>query len=189
MDKRNVVIHFIRHAESTANKAGKTNPDEYMSEKWFDAVLTPNGINQAKELQNISIKPDLVYTSPFRRTFMTLYYSLALYNLNNLPIIIDNRIGEIQNGHPCNYNNYYNKIPIDNRPIETEEDLINRGKLWFRDMIKHVKKNSTIQNVFVYTHGMFIYTFLNDLSSTIDNNCTGFPKNTQICSINISKFI
>jgi broad specificity phosphatase PhoE len=193
MNKRNVIIHFIRHAESTANKAAEKNINEYNSEKWFDAELTSNGIEQAKNLKKINIKPDLVYSSPFRRTFMTLYYSIGLYNVNNIhnsniPILIDSRIGEIQNGHPCNYNNYYSSN-INSRPIESEKDLINRGELWFNDMITYIKDKPNIKNIFIYTHGVFMYEFLNNSSFKFDHNCQMFPQNTQICSVNISKFL
>jgi broad specificity phosphatase PhoE len=186
-NNRNVIVHFIRHAESTANKAAEIDINEYNSEKWFDAELTPTGIEQAKQLQNIQIKPDVVYTSPFRRTFATLYYSLALLNINNIPVMVDNRLSEIKNGHPCNYNNYYDNVHY--RPIETEQNVINRGELWFRDMIEYVKNKPNIKNVFVYSHGVFIYEFLNNSSFKLNHNCKDFPKNTQICSININKFL
>jgi len=186
---RNVIVHFIRHAQSTANEAGDRNLKEYNSEKWFDAELSSTGIIQAKKLQTINIKPDLVYTSPFRRTFATLYYSLALLNIKNTPIMVDNRISEIKNGHPCNYNNYYATIPINERPIESEQDVINRGQLWFNDMITYIKDKPNIYNVFVYTHGLFMYTFLNNSTFQFDHNCNNFPENTQICSVNINTFL
>ena len=185
--KKNIIVHFIRHAESTANKAAKTNINEYDSEKWFDAELTLTGIEQAKKLQNYKIKPDLVYTSPFRRTIATMYYSLALLNINNLPIIVDKKIGEIQNGHPCNY--YGTDVQIYNRNIETEKDIINRGESWFHDMVTYVKDKPNIKNVFVYTHSVFMYEFLNNSSLLLNHNCRGFPENTQVCSVNIQKFL
>jgi broad specificity phosphatase PhoE len=183
-NSRKVMVHFIRHAQSTANKAAELDENEYSSEKWFDAELTPTGIEQAKKLQNIHIKPDLVYTSPFRRTFATLYYSLALINMNNIPVMVDNRLSEIKNGQPCNYNHYYDNV--DYRPIETEQNLINRGDLWFHDMITYVKDKPHIKNVFVYTHGMFMYTFLNNSTLHLQHNCTDFPKNTQVCTVTIN---
>ena len=186
-NKKNVMVHFIRHAESTANKAAERNINEYNSEKWFDAKLTSKGIEQATKLQNYKIKPDLVYTSPFRRTITTLYYSLALLNINNLPIIIDNRIGEIQNGHPCNY--YGTDKQIYNRNIESEKDVVNRGELWFHDMVTYIKDKPNIKNIFVYSHGIFIYEFLNNSTLSLDHNCNDFPTNTQICSVNINKFL
>jgi len=205
-NKPSVHLYFIRHAESTANHAAKDNINEYDSEKWFDAELTNTGIKQATQLQSINTIPDLIYTSPFRRTFATLYHSLNNNDKSiDIPIIVDGRISEMKNGHPCNYN-YNNKLPnvftnviYSNtmsyeyeRPIETQDELIVRGQHWFNDMLNYVKDKPMIYNIFVYSHGLFIYELLNNTmlyKLNKDVLCHDFPKNTQICSIDIRTFI
>jgi broad specificity phosphatase PhoE len=68
-------LYFIRHGESQHNKNKNKNI--------FDPSLTYKGILQSKQLYNniIKIKPDLIYTSPLKRSLQTLSYSLTNKNL------------------------------------------------------------------------------------------------------------
>ena len=57
-------------------------------------------------------------------------------------------------------------------------------------MITYVKDKLYINNIFVYTHGMFIYKLLNSsVTDKLNNVCKKFPENTQVCPIDISHLL
>ncbi|KAL9685154.1 hypothetical protein QQ045_022601 [Rhodiola kirilowii] len=70
-------LHLVRHAQGHHNVAGEKNHDEYMSEEYFDASLTPLGWQQVDNLRKhvqacgLSKKIELVIVSPLTRTIQT----------------------------------------------------------------------------------------------------------------------
>jgi len=204
---RTINLYFIRHAKGYHNDAAtKFGSYEYKNNKWFNAELTNEGINQAKELyyKIETIKPDLIYSSPFLRTIQTMEYSVG-HNFANIPIILDDNIRETINGHPCNYRhnkdfiinytkhinrtiNYEGIIDSERKFEKIPNDLIIRGKKWFNDMLIYIKDKPNISNIIIFTHGSFIKYFLNSpdfrkLNTNI--NCKKYPPNIEICPIQI----
>ena len=203
---RDINLYFIRHAKGYHNDAAiKFGVFECENNEWFDAELTNEGIIQAKELyyKIETIKPDLIYSSPFLRTIQTMEYSVG-HNFANIPIILDDNVRETINGHPCNYRhnkdfiinytknnsnriiNYDGIIDSERKFEKIPNDLIIRGKKWFNDMLNYIKDKPHISNIIIYTHGSFIKYFLNSpcfrkLNTNI--KCTRYPPNVEICPI------
>jgi broad specificity phosphatase PhoE len=194
-------LYFIRHAEGVHNKAAKEyGHQEYKNIKWFDAILTNKGINDSINIQDKikEINPDIIYSSPFRRTIQTMYYSTKKLN-NNISIILDDNLREKVNGHPCNYR--HNKTEVirftsnlfKNRPYKLHyenvldddnkiNNVIIRGTKWLQMILRTIN----IKNIIIYTHGGFIQYFLNsEILKKLNTNykCSSYPDNLEICKI------
>lgn len=204
---KNINLFFIRHAKGYHNDAAvKFGSFQYENDEWFDAELTNEGINQAKQLyyKIENIKPDLIYSSPFLRTIQTMEYSVG-HNFANILILLDDNIRETINGHPCNCRhnkdfiinyttnlnrnfNYDGIIDSKKNFEKIPSDLITRGKKWFNDMLNFIKDKPYITNIIIFTHGSFIKYFLNShFFSKLNKNikCKRYPPNVEICPIQI----
>lgn len=91
-------IYFIRHGEATHNvDAIKMGDRAYYLERNRDSSLTPKGINQACNVQNIDV--DIVITSPLTRTIQT---SLNIFGHDANNIKASDIIRECNYEHVCN---------------------------------------------------------------------------------------
>lgn len=183
---RIVNLYFIRHGESYHNLNKK-------NKNIFDSPLTNNGITQSTNLYKniLDIKPDLIYTSPLRRTLQTLFYSLLNQINTKIPIIIDDNVREFNRGRPCdfrhnkdqiikytklfNYNNIdYTNISNDlnSNKRESFENIHGRVLAWLEGIKTYIKDKPHIQNIVVYSHVFFIRTALDYLSKKIKKNGT-----------------
>ncbi|KAJ4838054.1 hypothetical protein Tsubulata_047040 [Turnera subulata] len=74
---RTKTIHLVRHAQGIHNVAGEKDQNEYLSEEYFDARLTPLGWDQVHNLRKhvhesgINKGIELVIVSPLLRTLQT----------------------------------------------------------------------------------------------------------------------
>lgn len=196
---RTVNLYFIRHGQSehNINKNYKNI---------FDPPLTKIGISQSQDLYKniLDIKPDLIYSSPLRRSLQTLFYSLLNQINDKIPIIIDENLRELNRGRQCdfrhskdqiikytkllNYNNMsYDKITIDsNNRRETEDHLNKRIEQWLDDLKAYIKDKPDIKNIVIYSHGLLINNTLKLLAPRI--NKTGvceigkYISNGKICA-------
>jgi len=199
IDGRIVNLYFIRHGESMHN-LNKQNKNI------FDPPLTKEGISQSSDLYKniIDIKPDLIYTSPLRRTIQTLFYSLLNQINNDMPIIIDENLREFNRGRKCdfrhskdqiikytkllNYNNInYDKIPDNlNNSRETEENLNKRIQQFLEDLKLYIKDKPNIKNIVIYSHGLYISNMLKFLASKLNKTGTceidTYISNGKVCA-------
>jgi broad specificity phosphatase PhoE len=215
---RMVNLYFIRHGQGYHNLAYNSfGNNAYSDKKYMDAMLTNEGVLKSKQLYDklIDNPPDLIYSSPLRRTIQTMNYSMVGMNnstmFKDVPIILDDRLRELLNTHQCNYRyskdnvkNFVNdnvthksRVSYDNvdntnkeYPFEESmDDLIRRGEEWLDDLIQKTKKNS-IRNIYIYTHGEFIYMFLNrsklNKLSKDDISIMRYPSNNEIYKITIN---
>ena len=205
-------LYFIRHAQGEHNAAAeKCGFQEYENIKWFDAELTPKGINDSINIQNKikRLNPDVIYSSPLKRTIQTMYYSTK--KINDIPIFIDDRLRETMNEHPCNYRN--NKTEIEkwtnnlfhdrfinyenifnyHENINNNESIyfvITRGVEWLSSVLTSLKNRPYVNNVLIFTHGSFMKYFLNSpLLKKLNTNykCFDYPNNLEICHIVLFK--
>jgi len=207
---RDINLYFIRHAKGYHNEAAiNFGFHQYENHEWFDAALTDEGISQAKKLhfKIETIKPDLVYSSPFIRTIETLKYSLG-NNFNEISILLDDNVRETINGHPCNYRhgknfiinytksinrtfNYDNIIDFPRCRENIPNDIIIRGNKWFTNMLLYIKNKPNIKNIIIFTHGSFIKYLLNSYhfrKLNTNSACKSYPANVEICPILIKSF-
>jgi len=193
-----VNLYFIRHGESMHNIGKNKNI--------FDPPLTKNGIEQSSNLYKniLDIKPDLIYTSPLRRTLQTVFYSL-LNQINNIPIIIDDNIREFNLGRLSDFRHSkdqiikytklltYNNLNFDNisedsnNKRESEEDVNKRIQQFLEKLKLNIKDKPHIKNVIVYSHSLFISKILKYLSSKLNKTGTcdidGYISNGKICAL------
>jgi probable phosphoglycerate mutase len=186
IEGRIVNLYFIRHGESMHNLNQK-------NKNIFDSPLTNNGITQSTNLYKniLDIKPDLIYTSPLRRTLQTLFYSLLNQINTKIPIIIDDDVREFNRGRPCDFRHNkdqiikftklfnYNNIDytnISNNPnsnkSESFENVNKRVQIWLEKLKIYIKDKPHITNIVVYSHAMFIRAALDYLSKKIKKNGT-----------------
>lgn len=154
-------IYVIRHGRTNCNDEEKYNGK-------LDEDINETGIKQAmeasKQVKNLNI--DLVICSPLFRT----RHTCEIVNVNNVPVIYDERIEERDCGILTNQNlgefydtdywNYYSDKKIEG--LETIPDLFKRIKK-FLDEIKEKYKD---KNLLLVTHGgvaRAIYFYFNEL--------------------------
>jgi len=190
--------------------------ETYYDMNYMDALLTEEGTKQSYFLHDTLYKnkPDLIYCSPLRRTIQTMFYSIKLKNSSNTdsPIIIDGRLRELMNSHPCNYyKGKYDVIAFTNKiqkdidssynitytdinkldditATETNNMLIQRGMEWYNDMLSCIKDNPHIKNIYCYSHGEFINIFVNHLLTITPSNNKKlyWLRNSEIYSYNFN---
>ena len=155
------------------------------------------------------MNPDIIYSSPFKRTIQTMYYSTQ--KINDVPIIIDDRLRETMNEHPCNYRNnkteiekwtnnlfddrYINYNNVLNNPenINNKESIhsvLSRGLEWLSSILFSLRKRPYINNIVIFTHGSFMKYFLNsEILKKLNTNykCFNYPNNLEICKIILFK--
>jgi len=204
MERRMITLYFVRHGQASHNIAAEMFGDyAYFDQIYRDAELTEKGIAQAKGLQLFFKRnpPDLIYSSSLRRCLQTLDNSLI--NVNNThDIIVDDRLIERCGQHPCNkrsdkqeLHNFINKpINIENvnetipwpTKRETNEEIIQRGREWYYNMLNLVRENNNINRVVIYTHYEFLDTMLNNSSLPFSSKENGKPfSNCEVREIKI----
>lgn len=154
-------LYVIRHGLTNCNVEKKYNGK-------LDEDINETGILQAKKAQEIirNLDIDLIICSPLLRT----RHTCNIININNIPVIFDNRIEERDCGiytgkelgefYYTDYWNYYSKIKVEG--LESIQDLFKRIKN-FLDEIKEKYKD---KNILLVTHGgvaRAIYFYFNEL--------------------------
>lgn len=154
-------LYVIRHGLTNCNVEKKYNGK-------LDEDINETGILQAKKAQEIirNLDIDLIICSPLLRT----RHTCNIININNVPVIFDNRIEERDCGiytgkelgefYYTDYWNYYSKIKVEG--LESIQDLFKRIKN-FLDEIKEKYKD---KNILLVTHGgvaRAIYFYFNEL--------------------------
>jgi broad specificity phosphatase PhoE len=110
------VVHFLRHAEAESNVAAYCFPRgsaeynaAYADPKFFDAQLSPRGVEQCRELcqrlrssqcDALSTRYEIVLCSPLRRALAT---ATQVFGDRSVPWIALETIREYSSGHsrPC----------------------------------------------------------------------------------------
>lgn len=174
--RRTVSLYFVRHAQASHNIAAEMYGDyAYYDPIHTDSNLTEMGVKQSVDLQYFFKKnnPDIVYSSSLRRCLQTLDNALIDYKSR---IHVDDRLAERLGEHPCNKRTHKNnlrshihrELNIDNvindfnwlPKRETDEQMIDRCKKWYFDMIEYVKQNDHIERVAIFSHYDFLITVL-----------------------------
>ena len=155
---KNIMIYFIRHAESVSNAGGRTS----------DVVTIPlseKGIVQAADFaQHFKIKPDLVIMSPFIRTQQTAAPYLAQFPA------VKTEIWNIQEFCCLDLDRCANTTPPERRELvvayyehEDPDYIDGRGAESFNqllrrvdDMLTKLRLISPEQNIVVFSHGLFM---------------------------------
>ena len=154
-------LYVIRHGRTKCNDEGKYNGS-------FDEDINETGIEQANEASKIvrNLDIDLIVCSPLLRT----RHTCEIVNVNNIPVIYDNRIKERECGsltckdlgdfYQTDYWNYYSKVEVDG--LESISCLFDRVKQ-FLDEVKEKYKD---KNILIVTHGGVargIYFYFNEI--------------------------
>ncbi|CAN8311868.1 unnamed protein product [Cochlearia groenlandica] len=148
------IFHLVRHAQGIHNVELEENGETPLSNKLFDAQLSPKGLQQVSEqrkkiteselLNNI----ELVITSPLRRTMQTATGIFrgqeAIYNSENSPPILALEICRERMGlYPCDRRESISTqrlcfSEIDFTMIESDEDV-----LWVAEERENLEEVST----------------------------------------------
>lgn len=139
-------IHVIRHAETDSNKSGIAgNIEEDINE---------NGILQCKKVREEmkNMKFDLIISSPATRT----KHVTEIINVNNLPVVYDERLIERDLGIYESYNykeidriDFWNYYPTKYLDLEPMKSICERVKTFITD----IKKNYSDKRILIVTHG------------------------------------
>lgn len=176
-------LHFIRHAESTANinriVAGQT-----------DSPLSDVGLSQAEELSTRLPKFDLVISSPLMRAIKTAEiatsgkYAKEIVTLDNL---MERHWGELEgtgfdyilelrNNDKEEYDKYRKQ-----KKVETNESFLLRVEKAFNEIVKIAVDQKSVSTL-VFTHGGFMR-----MLSKIHRLEKIYPENTSILSLEPNK--
>ena len=141
-------LYVIRHGQTKCNKENKYNCR-------LDEDINEIGIKQAEEASKIvkNLDIDLIICSPMIRT----KHTCEIVNVNNIPVIYDERIMERDGGVLTNtiiddyyitdyYNYYSTNIP---EGLETLPELFNRIHAFIDD----IKEKYSDKNILLVTHG------------------------------------
>ena len=154
-------LYVIRHGLTNCNVEKKYNGKLYED-------INETGILQAKKAKEIirNLDIDLIICSPLLRT----RHTCNIININNVPVIFDNRIEERNCGiytgkelgefYYTDYWNYYSKIKVEG--LESIQDLFKRIK----DFLDEIKEKYKDKNILLVTHGgvaRAIYFYFNEL--------------------------
>ena len=177
-------IYIIRHGETDANK-------NKIMQGWLDKPLNENGIELAKEvgtnLKGIKFKE--AFTSPLTRALETCKLVLNNSDNSNCPIIIDERIKELNMGDlegklidsldPNIIKELFSN-PIGTPNGETKDEVINRTQAFLKELINRNDDNTYL----VSTHGFAYRAMLNFLYADPSNFWQGHvPYNCAISVI------
>lgn len=156
-------IYVIRHGRTNCNNEEKYNGK-------LDEDINEIGIREAVEASSKvkELNIDLIICSPLLRT----RHTCEIVNVNNIPVIYDERIEERDCGLLTNkelgefyytdFWNYYSTKKIEG--LETIQDLFKRIKKFLDD----IKEKYKDKNILLVTHGgvtRAIYFYFNELPS------------------------
>ena len=181
-----MVIYIIRHGETQANKDG-------LLQGWLDTDLNENGVDLAVQTGQAlkHVKFDVVYTSPLIRAVHTAQL-LIENNDNTAPIVVDQRINEVNMGQ-------WQGMPIKSEEISQEEcarffndpwkfkgfpggenlfQLCERTQSFLKELAK-----KDYNTVLVSTHGAALRAMLNCLYEDKEDFWHGHP--AYNCAVNI----
>lgn len=181
-----MLIYVIRHGETQANKDG-------LLQGWLDTDLNEFGVELAVQTGKAlkDIKFDVVFTSPLIRATHTAQL-LVESNDHDAPIIVDERIKEVNMGH-------WQGIPIQSDEIDQKECA-----LFFKDPWKfkgfpggedlhrlcartqdflYELAGKDYDTVLVSTHGAALRAMLNCLYEDKEDYWHGHP--AYNCAVNI----
>lgn len=139
-------IYVIRHAQTDSNKNGIAGD--------IEEDINETGVQQCLEarekVKNLDI--DLIISSPARRT----KHVTEIINVNNIPVIYDERIIERELGiyETFNYKDidrvdFWNYNPKKYLDLELMKDLCDR----VNDFIEDIKNKYSDKKILVVTHG------------------------------------
>jgi broad specificity phosphatase PhoE len=199
-------IFFIRHGLAGHNVGfNLVGESAYFDPKYFDALLEPEGENQAQNagLKLLNIKFDSLYCSPSRRCIQTLDNLLSTTKViidsafkapKNEFIRLDDRLMEPQGYHIPNkrhekvqvekfVTNFNKKFDLSNVALnyefnkESKQQVNNRIKEFINEL--KLRHNNDV-NILVVTH----YDWLNHFFSLYFNQDVGF-NNCEIRMVEI----
>lgn len=141
-------LYVIIHGQTNCNIEHKYNCR-------YDEDINQIGVKQAieasKTVKNLDI--DLIICSPMQRT----KHTMELVNVNNIPVIYDNRLMERDGGkltltvlddyYYNEYYNYYSTKYIEG--LETLPELFKR----VHSFLDEIKKKHSDKNILLVTHG------------------------------------
>lgn len=154
-------LYVIRHGLTNCNVEKKYNGK-------LDEDINETGILQAKKAQGIirNLDIDLIICSPLLRT----RHTCNIININNIPVIFDNRIEERDCGiytgkgigefYYTDYWNYYSNNKVEG--LESIQDLFKR----IQDFLDDIKGKYKDKNILLVTHGgvaRAVYFYFNEL--------------------------
>ncbi|KAJ9175777.1 hypothetical protein P3X46_014294 [Hevea brasiliensis] len=181
------IIHLVRHAQANHNVAGKKDLGALLSPEFFDAQLSPLGLEQVSNLCNyvntsgLFKKIDLVITSPLLRAMQTavgVFGGERSSGLKSPPIVAVELCRERTGVHPCDkrrtiteYSSLFPQIDFslmesDDDNLwkadvrETDEEVAARG-LKFMNWLKTRQETE----IAVVTHHRFLQYTLNALAN------------------------
>lgn len=167
-------LYVIRHGQTDCNKNRKYNG-------LFNEDINEIGVEEAKKagesVKNLDI--DLIICSPLKRT----KHTCELVNVNNIPVIYDDRLMERDAGILTNtvvddyyfteYNNYYSNNILDG--LEPLPELFNR----VHSFIEEIKDKYNDKNILLVTHG--------DVSRAIQFYFEEMPKDGMLLKVSGQK--
>ena len=181
------IVHFLRHGEGTSNSAARLlGKEQYKSEEWTDAKLTPLGKEQAKDMADYIAQRrpplDLVLVSPLRRAADTGCLAWAARAAaTKAPFVAMELLRERAHGNPCDWRSQraelqaewacvdFGGIP-ENDPLKERHAAL-RGETWLdtaeraREFLEYlIKRDET--HVAVVTHSAFLLTLFNIVLDT-----------------------
>lgn len=162
-------IYVIRHAQTDSNKNGIAGD--------IEEDINETGVQQCLEarekVKNLDI--DLIISSPARRT----KHVTEIINVNNIPVIYDERIIERELGKYETYNykdidksdfwNYYPKKYLELESMKSVCDRVN-------DFIKDIKEKYHDKKILLVTHG--------GVTRGIYCNAYGIPEDGDLSLLN-----
>lgn len=166
-------IYVIRHGRTNNNDLGLFNGRN-------DEDINDTGIEQAKNVRNKlkNINIDLIICSPMKRA----KHTAEIININNIPIIYDNRLMERDTGEitlkpykMIDREEYWNYYSTKYKNVEPISDLLKRVSS-FIDEIRIKYKN---KNILIVTH--------NGVSRAFYAYFNGIPKDGKIWKIGTQK--
>ncbi|EKX49752.1 hypothetical protein GUITHDRAFT_43927, partial [Guillardia theta CCMP2712] len=176
------IVHLMRHGEGEHNAACDIAGDEdlYEDERYFDAGLTNDGKEQARDagIQLQGSKLDAVVASPLSRALQTAMIAYRAWKDHSQPTLSDPRFvcvewcreGMTYGVHPCNRRRAISEVKsefpqFDFSHIATDEDEIWRrdGSESQQDLNHRVSlflewlENLEAKHVLVCTHCVFLH--------------------------------
>ena len=175
-------IYVIRHGRTNNNDLGLFNGRN-------DEDINDIGIEQAKKVRDTlrKINIDLIICSPMKRT----KHTANIININNIPIIYDNRLIERDTGditlmpyEIIDREEYWNYYSTKYKNVETVDNLLKRVYSCINDIIK----NYNNKNILIVTHNgvaRAIYAYFNGIPKDGKIWKIGTQKNCEIRKYNI----
>ena len=168
-------IYVIRHGRTNNNELGLFNGRN-------DEDINETGMEQAKEARNIlkNIDIDLIVCSPIKRA----KHTAEIININNIPIIYDNRLMERDTGEitlkpykAIDREEYWNYYSTKYKNVESVSDLLKR----VASFVNEVRTKYKNKNILIVTH--------NGVSRALYAYFYGIPKDGKILKIGTQKTV